>query len=259
MTTTDSVSRPTKPEGWNAAIAASEQSEAERRTPPPRRFPEMLPVRLSEGEIAERARRASVARQRIAEYEAQKDAATKHWKTKIDGAEMERDELLDTIASGVEERAVECIETFEWRTGTVIVTRGDTGEKVRERAMTALERQPSLPRVDTKPSTPVEAPAPEETTLANDEDFETPSFPHEVDDEGLDSGCLDDDSLDALGGSEDDQGDDDVTEDDLDRLDDELGMLGADAETAAAKAEPPPSEPAAKPKKARASRKKKSG
>lgn len=150
MTTTTSDPTTTK-EAWDAAAAASaeaEQSELEKRHPP-RRFSEMLPVRLTEAEIAERARRASVARRKIAEFEAQKDIAAKHWKTKIDAAEQERDELLDTIDSGVEERAVECVETFEWRTGTVVVSRADTKERIRERAMTYLERQPSLPKVDT--------------------------------------------------------------------------------------------------------------
>ncbi len=268
--TQETVNRPTKPEGWNAAMAASAQAEAEQRHPP-RHFPEVLPVRLTEAEIAERGRRAAVAMERVEQLEAAKAAAMSDWKWKIDGAEKERDELLRTIARGTEERAVECIETFEWRTGTVTVVRVDTGAKVRERAMSAAERQPSLPRVDTTqtplaetkaPEAPApEAPAPEETTLANeaDGDFETPPFPHEVDDEELDDGIVDDDELAALGG--DDQDDDDVTEDELDNLDDELDMVEADAATAAAKAEPPPkaegSKPAAKPKKARATRKKK--
>lgn len=111
---------------------------------PPRRFPEILPVRLAETEIAERARRAAMARNKVAEYEAQKSAAMSSWKAKIELAENERDELLDMISSGVEDRAVECVETFEYRTGVVRVHRVDTGTLVRERAMTSSERQPDL-------------------------------------------------------------------------------------------------------------------
>lgn len=151
--TTETVQNQPKPDdAWAAAAAASNHAENERKHPP-RRFSEMLPVRLTETEIAERARRASVARRQIAEYESQKQAATSHWKAKIELAENERDSLLDTIDSGVEERAVECIETFEWRTGTVVITRADTTEKIRERAMTAQERQPSLPAVNTAQTT----------------------------------------------------------------------------------------------------------
>jgi hypothetical protein len=132
---------------WTDAAAASAEAEHEAKHPP-RQFTELLPVKLTERELADRARKAAAARRRVAEYEAQKAVAAAHWKAKIELAENERDELLDIIDSGVEEREVECVEEFVWRTGTVIVTRTDLNERVRERAMTQLERNPKLPGID---------------------------------------------------------------------------------------------------------------
>lgn len=167
-TTTENLRRPTKPDGWRAAAEASAHAENERQHPP-RRFSEMLPVRLTEAEIGERARRAALARRRVAEYESQQKAAADHWKLKIKTAEAERDELLDAIDSGVEDRAVECVEIFEWRTGLVRVTRADTGETIRERAMTAAERQPNLPH-----TAPPSAPHVDDTPRAHDGDEPAP-------------------------------------------------------------------------------------
>ena len=129
---------------WNEAMQASAQ-QAHEESHPPRAFTELLPVKLTVAELAERAKKAAAARHRIADFEVQKKAAADTWKAKIELAENERDGLLDAIASGSEEREVEVVETFEFRTGIVTVTRTDTGDVIRERAMSALERQPELP------------------------------------------------------------------------------------------------------------------
>lgn len=129
---------------WDAAMQASEM-KAHEEAHPPRRYPEILPVKLTESEIADRGKKAAAARLRVAEIEAKKKEAADHWKAKLELAENERDEFLDVIATGSEDREVECIETFEFRAGLVTVVRADTGEKIRERAMTSSERQPSLP------------------------------------------------------------------------------------------------------------------
>lgn len=142
MTTIEETSEIQQP-AWPDVAAASAEAQAE-ASHPPRRFPELLPVKLTEGELTERAKKAAVARRKIAEYEAQKSAAASHWKAKIEVTENERDELLDVIDSGVEDREVECIEEFIYRTGIVRVTRADTGVIIRERAMTTQERQPDL-------------------------------------------------------------------------------------------------------------------
>lgn len=128
---------------WGEATRAAASLDAE-RSHPPRTFTELLPVSLTETELADRAKKAAHARRQVAEFESQKKAASDHWKAKVELAENERDALLDVIASGVEDRHVEVIETFEYRTGTVTVTRTDTQEKIRERAMTSGERQPEL-------------------------------------------------------------------------------------------------------------------
>jgi len=145
-TNTESLRKPTKAEGWRNAAASSEQADRERANPP-RRFSGMLPVRLTEAEIGERARHAAVARRRVAEFEAELKAAQDQWRLRIKTAKAERDSLLDIIESGAEDRAVECVESFDWRLGVVRVTRVDTGATLSERAMTSLERQLTLPGV----------------------------------------------------------------------------------------------------------------
>lgn len=161
MTTIEETSDFQKHE-WPDVVEASAEAQVE-AAHPPRRFPELLPVKLSDAEIGDRAKKAAVARRKIAEYEAQKSAAASHWKAKIELAENERDELLDVIDSGVEDRAVECVESYEYRTGTVRVHRVDNGTLIRERAMTSQERQPDLFSTDAVPATededgPVEIP-----------------------------------------------------------------------------------------------------
>ena len=148
---------------WNEVAAASAAAEQE-SAHPPRSFKQLLPVPLTEKEIAERAKRAAAFRAMVAEYEASKKSAADHWKAKIELAENERDGLLDAIAMGTEERPVECLESREYRLGVVRVVRVDTGEVISDRAMSFAERQGTLPGVEE-----------DEDAVAADEDGE-----HEV-------------------------------------------------------------------------------
>lgn len=155
--------------GWQEAAAESAQKEAEEARPP-RAFKELLPVRLTERELAERAKRASAARKKIAAYEEKKKEANDSWKEKISAEETVRDELLDAIDLGTEERLVEVVERFEFRTGTVTITRTDTGEQVAVRAMSAAERQPNLPGTDAPASSPADEGAGDDGEEEGDEE-----------------------------------------------------------------------------------------
>ncbi len=112
-----------------------------------RRFTEQLAHPLTDGELADIGRNAAKQGRLVTEYEDLKKDDVADWNAKIKKASDERDRLLTVLASGAETRDVECIETHDLRTGRVIVTRADTGAVVRERAMTAAERQGTLPGV----------------------------------------------------------------------------------------------------------------
>lgn len=143
----ESTTQVSAKQDWNEAAAASALAQAE-AAHPPSRYTELLPVKLTEKELADRAKKAASYRAQITDFETAKKAAADHWKAKIELAENERDNLLDAIADGVEDREVEVVESFDFRRGEVTVIRADTGEKIKERAMTSAERQPSLPGTD---------------------------------------------------------------------------------------------------------------
>lgn len=168
---------------------AAEQPEAstteEPDAAPPRRFKEMLPVTLTDEELATIAKRAAAARSQVSEHEAGKKAAMEEWKEAISEAENERDSLLDAIAKGTEQRMVECVESKEFRTGVITVFRVDTGEKVRERAMSWSERQMTIAGTDAAPCSrePIDADASEdEDDRAEELAAVTPADESETDD-----------------------------------------------------------------------------
>jgi hypothetical protein len=168
MESTNNVTE--KTEGWSEAIAASAQAEiaAKQDASPPRVLTESLSVKLTDAELVVRAKKAAELKKHIADLEAKKSAAAANWKAQIEIAESERDELLDVVSDGTEFRNVECIEEFLFPNNTVRVTRTDTKEVIRERAMTASERQPSLP-LDVKPAK-TKAPVAEDTSELSDEE-----------------------------------------------------------------------------------------
>lgn len=158
---------------WGDAADASAEADLDAAFPP-RNFRALHLVDLTEKEVADRAKKAASARAQVAEYEAAKKDANDHWKAKIELAENERDGLLDAIALGTEMRMVEVIEHRMFRLGVVRVVRADTGEQVSERAMTAAERQPSLPGVATED---------DETGDEQPEERSAPSLPFDDDGE----------------------------------------------------------------------------
>lgn len=110
-----------------------------------RKFTEQLPCALTDSDLAQIARAIGGKRHEIQDLEAKKRQATDHYKALIDGAQAKADELAEAARAGVEQREVLCVEAFVWRSGKVVVRRDDTGEVVRERAMTVEERQAGMP------------------------------------------------------------------------------------------------------------------
>ncbi len=104
-----------------------------------------LPVKLTEGELAQVAReigRLNADRQTM---EGQAKVSADQWKDRIRGIEARAADLATKAHAGEEARSVECNEVFDYRLGEVRVERVDTGEKLETRPMTTEERQPSLP------------------------------------------------------------------------------------------------------------------
>jgi hypothetical protein len=161
MTTTETTN------GWHGAAQASADAELEAMAAarPPQMVTEVLPVALTEHEVADWARKAAAARTKVAELEDEKSRLMADLKAQITSAENDRDDALDIVESGTEDREVACREDFEFSTNTVTMTRLDTGETVRTRAMTYAERSPELP-FDTLPRTFDATPSePEDTDI----------------------------------------------------------------------------------------------
>jgi hypothetical protein len=104
-----------------------------------------LPCKLTDAELKEFSRKLAVKCEDInAEESRQKDLKSE-MKARLDGMESERTQLAICVRRQEEQRDVECDEAFDYELGKVTVTRNDTGEEIRVRAMTTEERQQSLP------------------------------------------------------------------------------------------------------------------
>lgn len=136
-----------KPVGWNEVVEASTEVQRKAGERPARIFGEILPCLLTEADLALIARETGKLRSERREIENKARMSKEHWKAKLDGVDAHLDELGEKAEKGTESREVKCREDFLYETGTVRVTRLDTGEVIRERAMSAAERQPNLPGV----------------------------------------------------------------------------------------------------------------
>lgn len=110
-------------------------------------FTEKEKVSLAEGFAAEHSRKVHI--------ENDFDSVKKQYQTDLKRAEAEISSIAERLNTGWEMRRVECVETKDWRTGTITLVRKDTGEIVEERAMTGEERQAELALKD-KESCPTE-------------------------------------------------------------------------------------------------------
>ena len=105
---------------------------------------ESLKCPLTEAEIAELGKQASRAGAAIRQKEAELQAVKSQFKAEIDKLVAERNECEGKINAGWEFRPVDCEIIKDYRENTLRVVRLDTYETVRERTLTAEERQQLL-------------------------------------------------------------------------------------------------------------------
>ena len=120
---------------------------------------EYLKCQLTEKEKTELSAQIAKAISDRASAEAKLKEVSASIKAQIAQLDAEISEKALQINNGYEYRNVECRMDKDYRLGTVTITRLDTGEVIRERPMTAEERQMELPgnkkekQAKTKPST----------------------------------------------------------------------------------------------------------
>jgi hypothetical protein len=113
--------------------------------PPPVRLMRQLEVELTTEEKLEKSQEMLAAMMVRDNLKDEKREKTKSINADIVVAETVIKTLSAAMRSGKERREVECIETHQFDTNTVIITRTDTGKVVEKRAMTLQERQTELP------------------------------------------------------------------------------------------------------------------
>ena len=153
--------------------AAEHEARAAELAMPPRRFDEVLPCKLTDEELKQRAKDLVAVRRTIRAIEDEKKQINDQLKARLQLQEARERELEDSIESENEDRAVECIESFELRLGVARTTRTDTGEQIRERALRSSELQPSLPgterpTVDALEDAEVDEPSDGDVTVIDD-------------------------------------------------------------------------------------------
>jgi uncharacterized FlaG/YvyC family protein len=120
---------------------------------------EYLKCQLTEKEKTELSAKIAKAISDRASAEAKLKEVSASIKAQIAQLDAEISEKALQINNGYEYRNVECRMDKDYRLGSVAITRLDTGEVIRERPMTAEERQMELPgnkkekQAKTKPST----------------------------------------------------------------------------------------------------------
>ena len=120
---------------------------------------EYLKCHLTEKEKTELSAKIAKAISDRASAEAKLKEVSASIKAQIAQLDAEISEKALQINNGYEYRNVECRMDKDYRLGSVTITRLDTGEVIRERPMTAEERQMELPgnkkekQAKTKPST----------------------------------------------------------------------------------------------------------
>ena len=120
---------------------------------------EYLKCQLTEKEKTELSAQIAKAISDRASAEAKLKEVSASIKAQIAQLDAEISEKALQINNGYEYRNVECRMDKDYRLGSVTITRLDTGEVIRERPMTAEERQMELPgnkkekQAKTKPST----------------------------------------------------------------------------------------------------------
>lgn len=104
----------------------------------------VLPVKLTEQEVAEKAKQLALLDQQKKALEEKKKAQASLIKGQVEIVEEEMAELFHAVSKEEERREVECNRMFDYDTGTASLYRSDTGELLESREMTAEERQGEL-------------------------------------------------------------------------------------------------------------------
>src|SRR5688500_3638313 len=110
-----------------------------------RGFSRSFMIKLSDSDIAVRAREVSHLMRTIESKEEARDRAKKQANNEIEEMRATMKRLADEVHDGEERRDIPCERHFVYRTGLVQVIRTDTRDVVEERAMNLAERQPELP------------------------------------------------------------------------------------------------------------------
>lgn len=113
----------------------------------PKKFVEELPVKLTAQEYETHAELLAKQILAVEVLETQKKAAMQDFGERILLAKREQETLRKAIETHSVMKQVECIEEIHFEQNRATVVRQDTGEKVRERAITGDERD-QLAQVD---------------------------------------------------------------------------------------------------------------
>ncbi len=143
------------------------------------RVKEYLKCTLTEAELRAQAEKMAQNLSQIAQYEADLKSIKKQIESDIARCQADLGSAVEKFRSGFEMRNVDCEVKKDFDTNTVRSYRLDTGEMIRERALTAEERQLMLDlekkseegslvdaefNEEKKEETPAEQPAPTEAT-----------------------------------------------------------------------------------------------
>lgn len=125
-------------------------------------FEKKLPVRLTDLEVENKYARTTQIHLLIRVQEAKAKEATKDMREKIRALKKEEDDLQDQLASGEEDRMVQCVNKKDYRRDVVETIRQDAEEGwneeankndgvIESRRMTSSERQEVFPAVKLPP------------------------------------------------------------------------------------------------------------
>jgi hypothetical protein len=103
-----------------------------------------LIYKFTEDEIKELGKSLAKAFSDHSEAEGHLKSASTQIKAELSALEGNMTMMSEKIRSGYEHRNIDCRKEFDYRLGTVTITRLDTGEVVEERPMDAEETQRKL-------------------------------------------------------------------------------------------------------------------
>jgi hypothetical protein len=104
-----------------------------------------LPVKLTEGEIIEKARELAAGIKRFAVITEEAKDSAKDYREQKDSIKASNESLAEIVADGYEKRPVEVERIPDYDRGVTRVVRTDTGEQLSEVKMSDADRQASLP------------------------------------------------------------------------------------------------------------------